>query len=99
MAMMEFQEQPTVEQTVESLAQTVAHLALQLTISQIQLRALGLAIEDAGVVASADVLTRVRELAEVHAGQFLQANMGPDIAAMVDLGELERQISEYLGTA
>src|SRR4029079_15187321 len=37
-------------ETIESLARTVAHLALQLTISQIQLRAMGSAIEEAGVV-------------------------------------------------
>src|SRR3954454_16341281 len=37
MELLNSREEPTIEQTVESLAQTVAHLALQLTIAQLQL--------------------------------------------------------------
>ena len=48
-------------ETIESLARTVAHLALQLTISQIQLRAMGSAIEEADIVASDAVGRRHRE--------------------------------------
>jgi hypothetical protein len=98
MELLNSREEPTIEQTVESLAQTVAHLALQLTIAQLQLRALGAALESAGVIADADVAAASGQLAEMHAAEYLAANMGSAIAAMVDIPELERDVIAYLAT-
>ena len=83
-------------ETIESLARTVAHLALQLTISQIQLRAMGSAIEEAGVVASDAVGRATAKIARGNAGRFLRENLGPELSEMIDVSDLERQIVAYL---
>jgi hypothetical protein len=87
---------PTLEETIESLAQTVAHLALQLTVAQLQLRALGTVLAETSTVSADDVLARSARLAEEHAGSFLSGNLGPALVDLVDMPELERQIIEYL---
>ena len=85
-------------ETIESLARTVAHLALQLTISQIQLRAMGSAIEQAGVVGSDDVSRATANIARRNAGRFLRENLGPELTEMIDVTDLERQIVAYLSS-
>jgi hypothetical protein len=87
---------PTLEETIESLAQTVAHLALQLTVAQLQLRALGTVLAESGVVSGADVIARSAQLADEHAGAFLAGNLGPALVELIDMPDLERQIVEYL---
>ncbi|HQY30741.1 MAG TPA: hypothetical protein PK691_05620 [Thermomicrobiales bacterium] len=89
-------EAPTIEQTVESLAQTVAHLALQLTVAQMQLRALATVLEETGQVSATVVTATAADLATSQARTTLVANMGAQIADLVDLDDLERQIVEYL---
>ena len=81
---------------VERLAQTVAHLALQLTIVQIQLRALGTAAADSGMLDAARVETATANVARMHAGRYLRENLGETLADLVDLSDLERQIIAYL---
>lgn len=83
-------------ETIESLARTVAHLALQLTISQIQLRAMGSAIEEAGVVGGGAVNLATAKIARGNAGRFLRENLGPELIEMIDVADLERQIVAYL---
>jgi hypothetical protein len=83
-------------ETIESLARTVAHLALQLTISQIQLRAMGSAIEEAGVVGGDAVNRATAKIARGNAGRFLRENLGPELIEMIDVADLERQIVAYL---
>ena len=87
---------PTLEETVESLAETIAHLALQLTVAQVQLRALASELGEARIVDSRLVTDRAAALAREHAAGWLSANMGPTIGEMVDQPELTRQIVEYL---
>jgi hypothetical protein len=89
-------EEPKLEDIIESLARTVAHLALQLTVAQLQLRALGTVLADSQVIARDSVLRTTANLAEHSAGKFLAENLGSDLAAMIDLDDLERQIIEFL---
>ena|SRR5688572_5013794 len=82
--------------TIERLAQTVAHLALQLTIVQLQLRALGNAAAESGMLDSTRVEQAAANVARMHAGRYLQENLGEVLSDLVDLPELERQIVSYL---
>jgi hypothetical protein len=86
----------TVDETIERLAETVAHLALQLTIVQLQLRALGAAAAESGLLDSTSVEGTAANIARMHAGRFLRENLGKELAELVDLPELERQIVAYL---
>ena len=81
---------------VERLAQTVAHLALQLTIVQLQLRALGAAAAETGLLDAARVERATATIAQLHTGRYLRENLGEVLADLVDLPELERQIVAYL---
>ena len=85
-------------ETIETLARAVAHLALQLTITQIQLRGLGTALANSGVIGSDPVYEATAKLAEESAGQFLVENLGPDLVDLIDLPDLQRQIIAYLRT-
>lgn len=84
---------------VERLAQTVAHLALQLTIVQLQLRALGTAVADAGLLEPDRVERATANVARMHAGRYLRENLGEVLSDLVDLPDLERQIVAYLSAA
>ena len=84
------------DEPVERLAQTVAHLALQLTIVQLQLRALGTAAAETGMLDPARVEAATANVARMHAGRYLRENLGETLADLVDLPELERQIVAYL---
>src|SRR5688572_5118703 len=64
----------TGDDTIERLAQTVAHLALQLTIVQLQLRALGAAAAESGMLDSDRVEQATANVARMHAGRYLQEN-------------------------
>ena len=86
-------------ETIERLAQTVAHLALQLTIVQLQLRALGNAAAESGMLDSTRVEQAAANVARMHAGRYLHENLGDVLADLVDLPELERQIIAYLSTS
>ena len=88
-----------VQETIERLAQTVAHLALQLTIVQLQLRGLGTAAAETGTLDSARVDGATATIAQLHAGRYLRENLGEELAELVDLPELERQIVAYLSAS
>ncbi len=90
------QNHQTRDEALERLAQTVAHLALQLTIVQVQLRALGAAAAEAGTVDTARVERAAANVARMHAGRYLRENLGVALSDLVDLPELERQIVAYL---
>jgi hypothetical protein len=82
--------------TIERLAQTVAHLALQLTIVQLQLRGLGNAASESGMLDPTRVEQAAANVARMHAGRYLRENLGDVLSDLVDLPELERQIVAYL---
>ena len=83
-------------EAIESLARSVAHLAVQVTIAQLQLRALGQVLETSSLVASDAVSETTASLARSSAGRFLSENLGPDLAGLIDLDDLESQVIAYL---
>lgn len=83
----------------EAIVRTVAHLAAQLTVAQIRLRALASDLDERGLVDPAAVAARVRALAEREAGETLRENLGEALAEVIDLEALERELVDYLSGA
>jgi hypothetical protein len=82
---------------IEQLTLTVAHLAAQLTMTQIRLRGLATALEAQDSVAEPDVRRHVLAIADREAGFYLQENLGDNLAARIEIEPLARQIVEFLG--
>lgn len=81
---------------VETLVRTVAHLAAQVTMSQIRLRALATELAAAGVADAPAVTARVRTIAEAAAGTYLRENLGEALAEVVDVEALEADVVAFL---
>src|SRR5688572_19114586 len=60
----------------ETLARTIAHLAAQLTVVQLRLRALATEVAAAGGVDEAAVAARLAALAAADGGRYLRENLG-----------------------
>jgi DNA mismatch repair ATPase MutS len=86
----------TSEEWAELLARTVAHLAAQLTMTQIRLRALATELNARGVVDEEAVRTRVGQIASLETGVYLRENLGEALADVIDLESLESEISSFL---
>jgi hypothetical protein len=84
------------DEWAETLARTVAHLAAQLTVAQIRLRALATDLSERGEVDAAAVAARVRAIAATDAGPTLRENLGEALVAVVDVESLERDLVAYL---
>lgn len=84
------------DEWAETLARTVAHLAAQLTVAQIRLRALATDLSERGEVDPSAVAARVRAIAEAEAGTTLRENLGEALVAVVDVETLERDLVGYL---
>jgi hypothetical protein len=86
------------DEWAEVLARTVAHLAAQLTMTQIRLRALAseLATRDPGIDAA--VRTRLQMIAITETGRYLRENLGDALVALIDVEALEREIIEFLSS-
>lgn len=80
----------------EIFARTVANLAAQLTVTQLQLRALGREVEELGLVDRGAVEARLRRMAPLQIGPILRENLGEALADVVDVDALERDLIEYL---
>ena len=80
----------------EALARTVAHLAAQLTITQIRLRALATELGEQGTVDGGAVGGRVRAIAAAEAGAYLRQNLGEALVEVIDVETLERDLVAYL---
>jgi hypothetical protein len=80
----------------EALARTVAHLAAQLTINQIRLRALATELGERGLIDPEAVATRVRSIAETETGPYLRENLGESLLEIIDVDALEHDLTEYL---
>jgi len=81
----------------EALTRSLAHLAAQLTLSQIRLRALATELDERGLVEPAAVAARVRAIAATEAGGYLRENLGEALVEVIDVEALERELVEYLG--
>jgi hypothetical protein len=86
----------TAEEWAELTARTVAHLAAQLTMTQIRLRALATELNAAGAVDDAVVRSRVSEIAAAETGTYLRENLGEALAGVIDLAALESEIISFL---
>ncbi len=84
------------EEWAEVLARTIAHLAAQLTMSQLRLRALATELEQLSVVDAAAVRARLSALAASETGTYLRENLGPALSDMVDIETLEAEIITFL---
>jgi hypothetical protein len=80
----------------EAMARTVAHLAAQLTMSQIRLRALATEMSERGLLDDAAVARRAGQLAVTETGSYLRENLGSVLAEMIDLDALEAEIVSFL---
>ena len=84
------------EAWAETLARSVAHLAAQLTISQIRLRALATELGEQRLIDRGMVAARVRAIAETETGAYLRENLGESLVDIVDVDALEQDLVAYL---
>lgn len=84
------------EDWAEILARSVAHLAAQLTVNQIRLRALATELGDQKLVDPEAVAARVRQIAGAEVGVYLRENLGESLVEIIDVDALEQDLLEYL---
>lgn len=84
------------EEWAELMARTVAHLAAQLTMTQVRLRALATELSERGGVDGGAVQARVREVAAADTGTYLRENLGEVLVEMIDVDTLESDIVAFL---
>lgn len=84
------------EEWAELTARTVAHLAAQVTMMQIRLRALAGELADERAIDSEAVQERVRTIARADAGTYLRENLGEALAGVIDVSALEGEIVGFL---
>jgi hypothetical protein len=87
------------DEWAEMLARTVAHLAAQVTMSQIRLRALATELAERDLVAAERVRRRVRTIAATETGRYLRENLGEALAELIDVDALEREIVAFLSAS
>ena len=81
---------------IEAVTRSVAHLAAQLTVAQLQLRALATHLEAKGLADPEAVSAHLALLAERDGGARLRENLGPALVQVIDVDDLERQLVERL---
>lgn len=84
------------EEWAELMARTVAHLAAQVTMMQIRLRALAGELADHHAVDSTAVQARVGEIARSEASVYLRENLGEALAEVIDAEALTSEIVDFL---
>lgn len=84
------------DEWADSMVRTVAHLAAQLAIVQIRLRALATELDASETVAAGAVAARVASLAEAEIGSYLRENLGEILAEVIDVEMLEQDVIGYL---
>src|SRR5262249_55538760 len=80
------------DEWAELLARTVAHLAAQLTMTQIRLRALATEVTARDPASADAVRVRVRTIATNETGQYLRENLGEALVDLIDVEALEEEI-------
>lgn len=87
---------PVSDEWADAMVRTVAHLAAQLTIVQIRLRALATELNAADTVAATAVASRVDAVARAEVGSYLRENLGEILNEVIDVEALEQDIIHYL---
>jgi hypothetical protein len=85
------------QEAIEALTLVVAHLAAQLTMTQMRLRALATALEASGTVDPAMVRGHLLEIADHETGFYLLENLGERLSTLIEVDELSRDIIDFLG--
>ncbi len=80
----------------ELFATTIAHLAAQLTMTQLRLRALATAAAESGGIDPAAVQANLEALAAAETGRYLRENLGPELSEAVETDALERDVIAFL---
>lgn len=80
----------------ELFATTIAHLAAQLTMTQLRLRALATTAAEAGALDPAAVQANLQMLARAETGRYLRENLGSALADAIDTDTLEREVVSFL---
>jgi hypothetical protein len=88
----------TPDEWAELLARTVAHLAAQLTMSQIRLRALASELTDREPGLADAVRTRLQTTATAETGRYLRENLGEALIDLIDVEALEQEIVGFLSS-
>jgi hypothetical protein len=83
-------------QWAELFATTIAHLAAQLTMTQLRLRALATTVAEQGGADPATVKICLANLADTETGRYLRQNLGEDLASAIELDALERDVIAFL---
>ena len=81
---------------VAALTRSVAHLAAQLTVNQIRLRALATELGDRDMIEPDAVATRVRAIAAAETGTYLRENLGESLVDVIDVDALEQDLVAWL---
>ena len=84
------------EEWGEALTRSVAHLAAQLTMAQIRLRALATELQEQGTVDRTAVSSRERAIALAEGGGYLRQNLGEALVEVIDVEALEQDLIEFL---
>ena len=84
------------EPWVEALARSVAHLAAQLTVNQIRLRALATELGEGNLLDPDAVARRVHAIAATETGSYLRENLGDALTDVIDVDALEQDLVAYL---
>ena len=84
------------EEWAEALTRSVAHLAAQLTINQIRLRALATELGERRLIDPVAVAARVRGIATAETGVYLRENLGESLVGVIDVDALEQDLVDYL---
>ena len=86
------------EEWAEALTRSVAHLAAQLTVNQIRLRALATELGERALVDPVAIAARVRAIANTETGAYLRENLGESLVNVIDVETLEQDLVDYLQT-
>ena len=84
------------EEWAELTARTVAHLAAQLTMMQIRLRALAGELGERHEVDADAVQARVAEIARADAETYLRENLGEGLVDVIDVESLASDLIAFL---
>ena len=84
------------QEWLETLTRTVAHLAAQVTITQVRLRALASELDARGGVDQTAVARRVAEIAQAETGSLLRENLGVALTEAIEADALEAEIIAWL---
>lgn len=80
----------------ELFATTIAHLAAQLTMTQLRLRAFAATAAETGAIDPAAVQANLQALAAAETGRYLRENLGEALADAIDTDALERDVVSFL---